>query len=80
MPRDSRFKPLKNRNKRIVFVVSLGVLVASGVVFAAVKMVEQAIKRDGRETRVNVLMSVPNGTLTMLAGTAPGDVALLQMQ
>lgn len=80
LPRDSRFKPLKNRNKRIVFFVSLGVLAASGVVFAAVKMVEQAIKRDGRETRVNVLMSVPNGTLTMLAGTAPGDVALLQMQ
>lgn len=79
-PRDSRFKPLKNRKKRVVMLASFGVLAVSGIAFAAVKMVEQSIKRDGRETRVNVLMSVPNGTLTLLAGAASGDVAFMQMQ
>ena len=70
----------KNRKKRIIFLTSLSLLAASGAVYAIYKTIDYPVGRDGRETRINVIMSVPYGTLTMLAGTKKSDVALLQMQ
>ena len=71
---------MKSRKKRIVILTSLGFFAASGVCFAIYKTIDYPVQRDGKEKRVNVIMSVPYGTLTMVAGTKTGDVALLQMQ
>ena len=71
---------LNNRKKRVVILASLGVIAASGIVFAIYKTVDYPVQRDGRETRVNVMLSVPYGSLTLVAGTTPKNVALLQME
>jgi hypothetical protein len=50
------------------------------VAFAIYKTIDYPVNRDGRETRVNVMMSVPYGSLTLVAGTDSKNVALLQME
>ncbi len=80
LPAVNRFRVPKNRRKRIALLTSLGIFAASGAAFAIYKTIDYPVQREGRETRVNVIMSVPYGTLTMLAGTKPGNIALLQMQ
>lgn len=72
----------KSRRKRIVVLSTLGLFAASGIVYAVYKTIDYPVSRDEhhRETRLNVLMSIPYGSLTLLAGTKPDDVALLQMQ
>jgi hypothetical protein len=70
----------KGRSKRLIILSSIGLLAASGVVFAIYKTIDYPVQRYGKETRLNVMMSVPYGSLTMLAGTKTSDVALLQMQ
>ena len=71
---------MKSRKKRIVIFTSLGIFAASGAAIAIYKTIDYPVSRDGRETRVDVIMSVPYGTLTLMAGTKKSDVALLQMQ
>jgi hypothetical protein len=80
LPAGNRPNFPKIRKKRIIFLTSLGLFAASGAVYAIYKTIDYPVQREGRETRVNVIMSVPYGTLTMMAGTKPGDIALLQMQ
>ncbi len=69
-----------HRKKRSAILVSIGVIAASGVVFAVYKTIDYPVQRDGRETRVNVMLSVPYGSLTLRAGADPKNVALLRME
>ncbi|MFI5263341.1 MAG: hypothetical protein ACHQM6_02365 [Candidatus Kapaibacterium sp.] len=80
MPAGNQPNFSRNRKRRIIFLTSLGFFAASGGVYAIYKTIDYPVQRDGRETRVNVIMSVPYGTMTMAAGAKKGDVALLQMQ
>ncbi|MEP7235694.1 MAG: hypothetical protein ABI778_10395 [Ignavibacteriota bacterium] len=80
MPEETHFDFIRNRRKRIILFTSIGFLAAGGGAFAVYKTMNYPVQRDGRETRVNVIMSVPYGSLTMAAGTKANEVAQLQTQ
>ncbi len=81
LPKAEKYVFLTNRKKRVALLTSCIFLAASGAVFAIYKTIEFPISRDEafRETRLDVIMSAPYGSLTMVAGTSPKNVALLEV-
>ena len=71
---------LGNRKKRNVILASIVVIAASGVAFGIYKTVDYPVSREGRETRVNLMLSVPYGSLTLVSGTEQKNVALLRIE
>lgn len=71
---------MKNRKTRILVLTTIGLVAATGGAIALYKTIDFPVQRDGRENRVNVMMSVPYGALILSAGTDPKNVALIQTQ
>ena len=80
MPAENNYLPLKNRKKRIFVLTTVTFFAVTGGAIALYKTLDYPIERDGRETRVNVMMSVPYGALMLAAGTTPKNVALIRTQ
>jgi hypothetical protein len=70
----------KSRKGRIALLTLAGLVTAAGGAIAVYKTIDYPVQRDGRETRVNVMMSVPYGALQLSARNDPKNVALVQMQ
>jgi hypothetical protein len=77
-PQDVQRSNLKKR--QVIPVVLIMAVAVSGVAYAAYRTIQQAIKKQGSETRLNILLNVPYSTFSLYSGAKSDQLALLQVQ